>query len=165
MNAPRRIVTAHDQGGRGFVVYDGPAPASHRIDDGTTYHDIWLTSTSPAPITATEQEPMSTDEILGPPANGTLARIVDMPPGIRAAMHRTETIDYGVVLEGAVTLVLDDGSVTTAGPGDLIVQRGTEHAWENRTDATTRILFVLVGARVTDELRPLIDPNREPGSA
>jgi len=157
MKTPRRIVTAHDAGGLGIVAYDGPAPASHQISDGTVYHDIWLTAASPAPLTATEEEPMRTDVILGPPSAGTLARIVDMPPGARADMHRTETIDYGVVLEGAVTLVLDDGSATTAGAGDLIVQRGTRHAWENRTGAPTRILFVLVAARMQDELRALLD--------
>lgn len=155
MKTPRRIVTAHDANGRGTVWYDGPAPASHQIGDGTTYHDIWLTSTAPAPITATEDEPMKTDEIVGPPGNGTLARIVDMPPGSKCAMHRTETIDYGAVLAGEVTLVLDDDSATTARSGDVIVQRGTEHAWENRSQAPARILFVLVGARTDDALRQL----------
>ncbi len=68
-------------------------------------------------------------------------------------MHRTESVDYGVVLEGEVTLVLDDGSATTVGPGDLVMQRGTDHAWENRSDHWTRILFVLVAGRFEDELR------------
>ena len=68
-------------------------------------------------------------------------------------MHRTESVDYGVVLEGEVTLVLDDGSATTIGRGDLVVQRGTDHAWENRSSGWTQILFVLVGGRFDDVLR------------
>jgi len=73
-------------------------------------------------------------------------------------MHRTESVDYGVVLEGEITLVLDGGSATTVGPGDLVVQRGTDHAWENRSDKSTRILFVLVAGEFADELRAAL-PN------
>ncbi len=57
------------------------------------------------------------------------------------------------MLEGEITLVLDDGSATTVGAGELVVQRGTDHAWENRSGAWTRILFVLVGGRFEAELR------------
>lgn len=152
MKAPRRIVTAHDANGRSTVVYDGPPPASHSIVDGSTFHDIWLTATSPTPIATIEEEPMNDREMVGPPREGSLVRIVDMPPGSKADMHRTETIDYGAVLEGEVTLVLDDGSATTVGMGDVIVQRGTAHAWENRSDTPTRLLFVLLAGRFDDEL-------------
>jgi len=150
---PRRIVTGHDDAGRGRVVSDGPAPASRSVPDGASFHDMWVTSSSPARIAPTEPEPIRQGEVLGPPSEGTRVRIVDMPPGARSPMHRTESIDYGVVLEGEITLVLDDGSATTVGPGDLVVQRGTDHAWENRSDGWTRILFVLVGGRLEDELR------------
>lgn len=150
---PRRIVTGHDPAGRGSVLSDGPAPVSRSVPDGATFHDMWVTGTSPAPIAATEAEPIRQGELLGPPAEGTRVRIVDMPPGARSPMHRTESVDYGVVLEGAITLVLDDGSATTIGPGELVVQRGTDHAWENRTEDWARILFVLVGGRFDAELR------------
>jgi quercetin dioxygenase-like cupin family protein len=150
---PRRIVTGHDDDGRGRIVSDRPAPASREVADGATFHDIWVTSASPAPVTATEPEPIRAGELLGPPDAGTRVRIVDMPPGTRSPMHRTESVDYGVVLDGEITLVLDDGSATRIGPGELVVQRGTDHAWENRSDAPTRMLFVLVAGRFGDELR------------
>jgi quercetin dioxygenase-like cupin family protein len=71
-------------------------------------------------------------------------------------MHRTESIDYGIVLEGAIVLSLDDGSETLLGPGDVVVQRGTDHAWENRTDEAARMVFVLVDGRFSDELKALL---------
>jgi quercetin dioxygenase-like cupin family protein len=149
---PRRIVTGHSADGRGQIVSDGPAPATRSVADGASFHDMWVTAASPAPLSATEPEPIRSSELLGPPASGTRVRIVDMPPGTRSPMHRTESLDYGVVLTGEITLVLDDGSATTVGAGQLVVQRGTDHAWENRSDAMTRILFVLVAGRFDDEL-------------
>jgi quercetin dioxygenase-like cupin family protein len=153
MRKPRRLVTGHDSSGRGHIVSDGPPPASRTAPDGATFHDMWVTTASPAAISATEPEPIRQGELLGPPETGTRVRIVDMPPGGRSPMHRTESVDYAVVLEGAITLILDDGSATTVGPGELVVQRGTDHAWENRSDAVTRIVFVLVAGRFGDELR------------
>jgi uncharacterized cupin superfamily protein len=61
-------------------------------------------------------------------------------------MHRTESIDYGVVIEGELTLVLDDSEVRLA-PGSVVVQRGTNHAWANRSGRPCRMLFVLVDGR------------------
>jgi uncharacterized cupin superfamily protein len=66
-------------------------------------------------------------------------------------MHRTETIDYGIVLEGEIWLVLDDSEVL-AKAGDVIVQRGTDHAWANRSDKVCRVAFILVDGKFTDEL-------------
>ena len=71
-------------------------------------------------------------------------------------MHRTESIDYGIVLKGEVWLVLDDGSETRLGPGHVVIQRGTDHAWENRSRRPVRIVFVLVDGAFTDELRAAI---------
>ena len=76
-------------------------------------------------------------------------------------MHRTESIDYGIVLAGQVVLVLDDGSETLLGPGDVVVQRGTDHAWENPTDEPARMVFVLVDGRFSDELRALLPEEPE----
>ncbi|HET9093913.1 MAG TPA: cupin domain-containing protein [Solirubrobacteraceae bacterium] len=156
---PRRVVTAHDRAGRGVIRGDGPPPASRRLADGTIFHDLWTTAASPPSIAATEPEPIGAGEPLGPPPAGTRVRIVDLPPGARSPMHRTESVDYGVVLEGEVTLVLDGGSDTTLGPGELIVQRGTDHAWENRSAGWTRILFVLVAGRFEGTLRAQLPPD------
>jgi quercetin dioxygenase-like cupin family protein len=60
-----------------------------------------------------------------------------------AFMHRTETIDYGIVLEGEITLILDEGE-TVARAGDIVIQRGTNHGWANRSDRNCRIAFILI---------------------
>jgi naringenin degradation protein FdeH len=153
VNAPRRVVTGHDTDGRSVVLADGPAPRTHSIPSAT-FHELWNTTAAPAPIAAAEaREPTDRPLVTPPDANGTIVRIVDMAPGSRSPMHRTETIDYGIVLAGAVTLVLDDGSETALGPGDVVVQRGTEHAWVNPTTEPARMAFVLVDGRFDDDLR------------
>lgn len=82
-----------------------------------------------------------------------MCRIVDFPPvpdGTPESvnlMHRTMSVDYGVILDGEIDLVLDDGARTTMRKGDVIVQRGTIHLWNNRSDANCRVFFVLVPAK------------------
>ena len=66
-------------------------------------------------------------------------------------MHRTASIDYGIVLEGEITLVLDDAEVTLRA-GDVVVQRGTDHAWANRGDVTAKVVFVLVDGEFDEGL-------------
>ena len=70
-----------------------------------------------------------------------------------AFMHRTETVDYGIMLEGELTLIMDVGE-TVIHPGDIVVQRGTSHGWANRSDKPCRIAFVLIDGRYADDLRP-----------
>lgn len=154
LSPPRRIVTGHDANGRSVVLADEPTPTSQSIDTGATFHEIWATSPAPAPIAATEPADPTDRPIQVPPdPRGTIVHVIDMPPGSSAPMHRTKTIDYGIVLDGEVDLELDDGTVTRLGVGDVVVQRGTAHAWFNRSDAVTRLLFVLVDGEFTAELR------------
>jgi quercetin dioxygenase-like cupin family protein len=80
---------------------------------------------------------------VAPAPNGTTLRINEMPPGASSPMHRTQTVDYGIVLGGEVVLVLDD-SETVLRAGDVVVQRGTSHRWENRSDAPARVAFILI---------------------
>ena len=68
-----------------------------------------------------------------------------------AHMHRTETIDYGIVLEGELVLIMDEGE-TVCRAGDIIVQRGTNHGWANRTERNCRIAFILIDGQFTEEL-------------
>lgn len=150
---PRRVVTGHDASGAGVVITEGRPPSTRTLANGTTFHEIWRTDSSPAVVTASEDEPIQGAEVLGPPACGTRVRICDLPPGSSSPMHRTESVDYGVVLVGEVTLVLDGGETRTVRLGDVVVQRGTDHAWENRTDQFARMLFVLVGGRFDPDLR------------
>ena len=149
------MVTGHDPAGRSVVLSDGPTPRSHDIGVAV-FHELWNTKATPAPVAATEPEPTDRPLITPPDANGTIIRITEIKAGERSPMHRTESIDYGVVLAGEVWLVLDSGSETRLGPGDVVVQRGTDHAWENRSERTVRIVFVLVDGAFTDELRDAI---------
>ena len=155
--APRRIVTGHDASGRSVVLSDGPNPKT--LDVGTAaFHEVWITDQTPAPIAATEPDPTDRPVRTPPPANGVLVRFTEMEPGAESPMHRTETLDVGIVLEGETWLLLDDGSETRVGVGDAVVQRGTNHAWANRSDRPARMVFVLIDATITDELRSTIGP-------
>jgi len=149
---PRRVVTGHDPSGRAVVVSDGPAAVARTVPDGATFHELWCTGPTPVALHAHEPEPAADDAPLGPPAGGTRVRLVEMPAGGRSPMHRTETVDYGIVLAGRVTLVLSDSEVELDA-GDVVVQRGTVHAWENRSAAPWRVLFVLVDGRFDAELQ------------
>jgi uncharacterized cupin superfamily protein len=66
-------------------------------------------------------------------------------------MHRTETVDYGIVLEGELVLILDEGE-TTVRAGDIVIQRGTNHGWSNRSDKNCRIAFILIDGEFTGGL-------------
>jgi quercetin dioxygenase-like cupin family protein len=155
--APRRIVTGHDASGKSVVLSDAPTPKT--LDIGTAaFHEIWITGETPAQIAATEPEPTERPVRTPPPADGVTVRLTEMAPGALSPMHRTETVDVGVVLEGETWLLLDDGSETRVGVGDAIVQRGTNHAWANRSDLPVRMLFVLIDGVITDELRAAAGP-------
>jgi quercetin dioxygenase-like cupin family protein len=162
MSVPRRVVTGHDATGRGVLISDGPAAVSRQVADGASFYELWATASSPAPIEAVEPEPVAHSDPVGPPAGGTRVRVVDMPAGTRSPMHRTESVDYGIVLAGTLTLVLE-GEETTVGPGDLVVQRGTDHAWENRSDEPVRMLFVLLDGRFDEALLGTLAPDVRDG--
>lgn len=156
---PRRVVTGHSPSGISVVVSDGPVPVSrHLPDDGVHFHEIWNTAGAPAPITAVEpDEPTERTLEVPPPPQGTKIRLNEFAPGflddrgLQSPVHRTASIDYGIVLEGEITLVLDDSEVTLRS-GDVVVQRGTDHAWANRSDAAAKVVFVLVDAAFTEDL-------------
>jgi quercetin dioxygenase-like cupin family protein len=157
MSTPRRIVTGHDASGKSVVLSDTPSPKTTEIGTAA-FHEIWVTQGMPVQIPATEPESTDRPIRVPPPPNGVMIRFTEMEPGAASPMHRTETLDVGVVLEGETWLLLDDGSETLVGPGDAVVQRGTNHAWENRSDRPVRMLFVLVDGTITDELRAATGP-------
>ena len=129
---PRRVVTGHDADGTSVFLSDGPPPVTRTAADGAVFHELWSTDATPAPVAPDEPEPTERDLTVPPGPNGTKIRINEIPPGAASPMHRTETIDYGVVLSGEIVLVLDD-SETMLRAGDVVVQRGTDHRWENRS--------------------------------
>lgn len=160
---PRRVVTGHDAGGVSVVVADGAVPVQRVMpQDGVGFYEIWQTDASPAPLAPVEPgEPTERTLRVPPEPSGTKIRINDFlpghltPDGRQSPVHRTETIDYGIVLEGEIVLILGAGEVTLR-TGDIVVQRGTEHAWANRTDAIARVAFILVDGAFTPELLALL---------
>jgi quercetin dioxygenase-like cupin family protein len=154
---PRRIVTGHDASGKSVVLSDAPTPKS--LDIGTAaFHEIWITDRTPVDIPASEPEPTDRPVRVPPPANGVMVRFTEMAPGAESPLHRTETLDVGVVIDGETWLLLDDGSETRVGPGDSVVQRGTMHAWANRSDRPVRMLFVLIDGTIADDVRSATGP-------
>ncbi|GGC84738.1 cupin [Tersicoccus solisilvae] len=155
---PRRIVTGHDEHGTSLIVSDGPVPVTQELPgDGVAFHEIWLTGETPAPIHAGPEDPTAGSVTVPPPTHGTRIRINEFLPGhldergLQSPVHRTESIDYGVVLDGEITLILDDSEVT-ARAGDIVIQRGTDHAWANRGNTTARVAFILVGGEYQDDV-------------
>ena len=168
----RRVVTGHDPNGKAVVLSDGPAPnivtSEHRPGGRT---NIWRTISSPANYGGEIDEAAADVSFtLEPLPHGTNFRISEYPPeppgstaridGKRAfaevgaahriiegarhpLMHRTETVDYAIVLEGEIDLLLDDHDVHLTA-GDVVIQRGTNHCWVNRYDKPCRMAFILI---------------------
>jgi hypothetical protein len=148
----RRIVTGVNGAGRAAIQSDGIPPQVHTLpDNGPTIYEIWSTRQTPAPIAATDGEPLPPEEglTLAPPRNGTRIRVLDILPEGNPSRHlllASESIDYCIVLKGEMTLILD-GSETVVRSGDIVVQRGTRHAWANRSGRLCRVAFILVDAK------------------
>jgi len=153
---PRRVVTGHDQRGISVFLEDGPPPVVRTAPDGALFYEIWGTDATPAPVSAAEPDPTERSLTVPPEPGGTKIRVNEFPPGVVSPTHRTQSVDYGIVLDGEVVLVLED-SETVLGPGDVVVQRGTVHRWENRTDRTARMAFVLVDGAFTEDLLGRLD--------
>jgi quercetin dioxygenase-like cupin family protein len=144
--------------------------------------EVWRTNAAPAPVTATEPDPTLGPPQIHPNPRGTVVRVAEFKPesdavrGLSAdqarevfkaagsevvstfgrgsrhpMMHCTESIDYAVILEGELTLILDEEDVVLK-PGDVVVQRGTNHSWANRSDKICRVLYVLIDGQFDDEL-------------
>jgi quercetin dioxygenase-like cupin family protein len=142
----RRVVTGHDDRHVAKVVWDDAITTVKRGKSGYLTH-LWNTGKVPADIrVGTEiEDPALQPHVTPPPAGGTRFVIIDYPPGNSGAMHRTETVDYVIVLSGEVDMDMDESSVHLRA-GDVLIQRGTNHAWVNRGTANARVAFVLVDA-------------------
>jgi quercetin dioxygenase-like cupin family protein len=143
----RRVVTGHDKANVAKVLTDGPATNAKYPQAGTVSTMIWCTDGAPAAIPIGETAEDMGARILGtaPPAKGSRFAIIDFPPGNAPHMHRTETIDYVIVLEGEIDMDMDQSTVKLKA-GDVMVQRGTNHAWANRGSKRARVAFVLIDA-------------------
>ena len=141
----RRIVTGHDAQGRAAILHDSAAPNVKRRPSGLVSTLLWTTDESPADVG--RKDDRAAREIgIPPPENGSIFRVVDFPPGAKGEMHRTRSIDYAVVIEGEIDMLLPDSKVRLRA-GDVLVQQATEHAWENRGRVNCRIAFILIDCR------------------
>ncbi len=140
----QRVVTGHDESGRAVFRSEDVSPTKMIPSGDAAFLLVWTTATVPAD---------NNDEIDGRERDagltlnqGSVIRVVDMLPGKESPMHRTNSIDYGIVIEGEIELELDDGAKRTVRQGGIIVQRGTIHLWRNTSDKVCRIAFVLIEA-------------------
>jgi quercetin dioxygenase-like cupin family protein len=162
---------------------DAPAVRTNPNRPGHISTDLWKTSASPVILRAEEADPTAGPKVIHPPPHGTVFRISEIGPETEAIrnmdpekakevfkamgaenastfgqnkrhpfMHRTETVDYAVVLEGEVVMLLDEDEVHLKA-GDVVIQRGTNHAWSNRSSKPVKMLYVLVDGEFDPELK------------
>ncbi len=159
MHGFRRIVTRHDDQGRSIVGED-VVLETVPIDSGdAAFRLVWATPSVPADLSGNDDGELAAGKTLN---GGSVIRMVDMLPGRASPMHRSWSIDYGIVLSGRLELELDGGQIITLNPGDVVVQRATNHLWRNPSANTVcRICFVLIEAlpvkangRILPEIHP-----------
>jgi quercetin dioxygenase-like cupin family protein len=141
----QRIVTAVTRDGRSVIVDTGPSLHVVTPAPGLMLSEQWTCGrigqgmVNDPDRTTAEFAPV-------PPPGGVLFRVVTFPPDPDGQMHRTDTVDFVTILSGELVLSLEDGDEATLGPGDTVIQRGTTHAWHNRTDQPAVASVVLVSA-------------------
>lgn len=166
----RRIVTGHDAQGKAVALFDGPVTPHQKSPGGNAISMLWVTAESPTDTDVTTDRAQIKVGV-PPPPNGSIFRIVDFPPTSGAApvdhhkmligmgidpatqgyrrhanTHRTRSIDYAVVLDGEIDMLMDDTEVHMKA-GDVLVQQGTNHAWVNNGTKPCRIAFILIDAQ------------------
>ena len=170
----RRVVTTNDASGKAVVLLDGPAPnVSVRRETGLASTLLWVTDSTPPDISG-DADVADREIAVPPPPDGSIFRIVEFFPekelekkvnneemlkemGLSGTgdmgakprhhgMHRTDSIDYAVIMSGEIDMLLDDSEVHLKA-GDVVVQRGTNHAWANRGDEPCKIAFILIDAK------------------
>ncbi|HXO91036.1 MAG TPA: cupin domain-containing protein [Stellaceae bacterium] len=140
----RRVVTGHDETGRAAVKIDEVTQNLVSSRPGATASVIWTTQGFPVDNTGDEdQGRRQTGTTLD---NGTVFRVLELAPGATPRNHRTDSIDYAVVMAGEIDMELDDTTVHLKA-GDVLVQRGTIHNWVNRGTVPCVIAFVLIAAK------------------
>jgi quercetin dioxygenase-like cupin family protein len=140
----QRVVTGHNGDGRAVFKSEDVTPTKLIPSGDASFLLIWTTETVPAD---NNDETDGRLRDAGLTLNqGSVIRVVDMLPGKESPMHRTNSIDYGIVLKGEIELELEDGAKRTVREGGIIIQRGTNHLWRNVTQEPTRIAFILIEA-------------------
>lgn len=169
----RRIVIGHDPDGKAVALFDGPVVPTQRSPAGNAVANLWVTGEFPVDLTGSADR-AQTKVGVPPPENGTIFRIVDFPPASTStaashvdhdkvltmmgidpttqgykrhpSTHRTKSIDYAIVLDGEIDMLMDDSEIHMK-TGDVLVQQGTNHAWVNNSGKNCRIAFVLIDGK------------------
>lgn len=167
----RRVVTGHDEQGYSMVVSDARSDYFKHVPGVPTFGttDLWVTDGSPAD-NAGRTETCTEPILLKVPSGGSKLRVVEFPPDKdyvdrwdpvaafastghtvnksdrHPGMHRTQTLDYAIVLSGEIWSILDKDE-TLLRAGDVLIQRGTNHGWSNRSDAPCLVAFVMLDAK------------------
>jgi len=140
----RRVVTGHDETGLAVVKIDEMAQNLISSRPGATAGVVWTTQGFPVDNTGNEdQGRRQTGTTLD---DGTVFRVLELVPGASPRNHRTDSIDYAVVMAGEIDMEIDDATVHLKA-GDVLVQRGTIHNWVNRGTVPCVIAFVLIAAK------------------
>lgn len=140
----RRVVTGHDTAGRSTVWLDGDATNQREPADRLRTTLMWITDADPDYTHANDAGCRQTG--IAPPSSGSRFSVLQISPGNQmAGLHRTDSIDYVICLQGQIELLLDTGS-TMLQAGDIVIQRGTNHGWRNRSNEMAVLAVVLVDA-------------------
>ena len=140
----RRVVTGHDEAGHASVIIDEVVTT---FRSGRPNHEaavIW--TTQGFPVDNDGFEDAATRETGTTLENGTVFRVISYGPGVAPRRHRTDSIDYAVVISGEIDMELDGGEVVHLSAGDVLVQRGTIHNWVNNGTAPCVIAFILIAS-------------------
>lgn len=141
----RRIVTAHDASGRAVVKIDEVSKNVAQSRPGASACVVWTTETIPADNSGDADAGLKKVGTTLP--GGTVFRVVEFSPGVSPRVHRTDSIDYAVVISGEIDMELEKGIEVPLKAGDVLVQRGTVHCWINRGKAPCVIAFCLIDAK------------------
>jgi len=171
----RRVITGHNPQGQSVIISDSASPHSLTLLDSPAFGltDLWITHTIPVNNSDNNSDATKRAVKLTPPSGGSIFRVVEFPPEKQIAgkvdrkaafaalsasdtidshnaahplMHKTNTIDYAIVISGQIYAVLEAGE-TLLHTGDCLVQRGTNHAWSNRSEKPCLVAFVLIDAK------------------
>jgi mannose-6-phosphate isomerase-like protein (cupin superfamily) len=140
----RRVVTGHNAEGKAVVTYDENCKEQVSFRKGANVTNIWSSMGFPVDNSFDSDEAKA---IVGTTRdNGTVFRVIEYVPGVAPRNHRTNSLDYAIVLSGEIDMEMDD-EVVHLKAGDVLVQRGTIHNWVNRYSVPCVIAFVLIDAR------------------
>ena len=148
----RRVTTGHDASGKAVVVTDETLTAvARRIGAGITGCEIWSTDRMPVDNSreadAAQRKGFVVRHNYVGSGEGTTCRITEFAPGHGRFRHRTETVDYAILLSGEIDMELDGEEVVHLKPGDVVVQRGTMHTWVNKGTVPAVFAFILIDAK------------------